>query len=84
MIPWWRKFPRTLPEPPVFNPPAGSLPVYSVGALVRLVDKPDRARQVLGIVWHAHCREYAYVIETSAARGFEPYWFASQLTAAGQ
>jgi hypothetical protein len=83
-MPWWRKFPSTLPDPPLYTPPAGLEPVYSVGELVRLVDKPDRVRQVLGIVWHAHCREYAYVIETSAPQAFRPYWFASQLTPASR
>jgi len=47
--------------------------------LVQLVDRPGRSRRVLAVAWHAHCRQYAYVVETSAPDGFRPYWFASQL-----
>jgi hypothetical protein len=41
--------------------------------------KPAAVRRVLSVDWHATRREWAFVVETSAPGGFEPYWFAGQL-----
>lgn len=77
---WWKHYPSASdasdyrPEPE-----DGECPVFVVGDLVRLLDRPEIPRQVLAIEWHALRHEFAYIVETSAPQGFQPYWFAAQL-----
>src|SRR5207249_37553 len=79
---WWKLYPvrgSRLPHPPGVNDRPD--PRFAVGVAVRLRGKPARVRRVLAVEWHWIRREYAYVVETSAAR-FRPYWFAAQLEGA--
>lgn len=75
---WWMQFPKIESRKPR-EPAPGEHPRLSSGAIVRLRDKPDRLRRVVRTEWHRHRYEFVYVVETSAPRQFEPYWFYEQL-----
>lgn len=76
--PWWKHFPHTESRSPR-DPTTVDQPALQAGDVVRLKLKPDIARRVIKVQWHAHRYEYVYVIETSARSPFEPYWFLGQL-----
>lgn len=82
--PWWKRHHgaasgRPRPSEPKDVPDMRLAP----GTRVRLKGKPDRVRRVIMAVWHRHRRQFVYIVETSARRPFEPYWFADQLTTEG-
>jgi hypothetical protein len=64
---------------PVHTPLVGKTPEFSVGQLIRLRGKPEKARRVIAIEWHMFRHEFAYTVETSAQGRFRPYWFSPQL-----
>jgi hypothetical protein len=82
---WWKLYPVRgngwVPHPPTAADQPD--PRFPVGAAVRLRGKPALVRRVLAVEWHWIRREFSYIVETSAARTFRPYWFAGQLTGAG-
>lgn len=77
-IHWWKHFPRTESRRRR-DPTPLDRPGLQPGEAVRLKRKPQLARRVIKVQWHAHRYEYVYVIETSARPPFEPYWFLGQL-----
>ena len=83
--PWWKRYRGAAsgrPQPPgPKNVPDMRL---APGTHVRLKGKPDRVRRVIKAVWHHYRRQFVYIVETSARRPFEPYWFADQLTPEGR
>ncbi|MDD4964341.1 MAG: hypothetical protein PHI11_10545 [Gallionella sp.] len=76
--PWWKRYPKAESrwprEPGTDDIPA---PHLTVGTLVRLRGKPDKARAILKVEWHWIRYCYVYVVEASG--GSVPYWFADQL-----
>jgi hypothetical protein len=71
------------------HPKRHQKPVFKVRDKVRLRGKPDKSRQVLYVIWHLHCHDFVYVVESFTRRkptrkpyrpsSIVPYWFASQL-----
>ena len=86
MAAWWKLYPVRgngwvpHPQSPADRPDLR----FAVGAAVRLRGKPALVRRVLAVEWHWIRREFSYIVETSAAPPFQPYWFAGQLAVAGQ
>jgi hypothetical protein len=80
-VDWWKCYPVRgngwRPHPPGQDDQPD--PRFPVGAVVRLLGNPARARKVLRVEWHAIRREYSYIVETSACDRFSPYWFSAQL-----
>ncbi len=80
---WWKRYPKTenrYPREP--GPNDIPAPHLSVGTLVRLRGKPDKARAILKVEWHRYRYRYVYVVEASG--GELPYWFADQLMLEGE
>lgn len=75
---WWKRYPKTESRTPR-EPGRHDIPDprLTVGTLVRLCGKPDKARAILEVEWHWHRYRYVYVIETSGDN--TPYWFSDQL-----
>jgi hypothetical protein len=76
--PWWKHFPQTESRQ-YRGPSANDRPALRAGDSVRLKLRQEKTRRVLKVEWHSHRHEYVYVIKTSAAPRFEPYWFLGQL-----
>ncbi|MBM3982700.1 MAG: hypothetical protein FJ304_21000 [Planctomycetes bacterium] len=83
---WWKLYPVRGNGwvPHVRSPADHPDPRFTVGAPVRLRGKPALVRQVLAVEWHGIRREFSYIVETTAAPPFQPYWFAAQLAGADQ
>lgn len=75
---WWKRYPKTESRWPR-EPGSDDIPALhlTVGTLVRLRGKPDKARAILKVEWHRYRYRYVYVVEASG--GSVPYWFADQL-----
>ena len=79
---WWKHFPDKSRTAYVKAPSSTESQLFYVGDRVRLVGKPEKARQVLNVRWHCFRHEWVYVVETDAPVEMKNwiYWFASQLT----
>jgi hypothetical protein len=79
MSKWWMHFPKTGSRA-IQDPTPRDYPQIKIGTVVRLRGKPNSQRRVIKTEWHRHRHKFVYIIETSAPKGFEPYWFYEQLT----
>lgn len=76
--PWWMFYPK-IERRSIKIQPLHAKPEWEVGQYILLAGKPDKPRKILNTEWHSHRYEFVYIVETSAAPNFKPYWFRDKL-----